>query len=414
LISAVALGTLGGCERRTNAERHSPPKASSAVAARQSAKPPVPAASLREPSPAASPKPRPVEDDRVLGQSLRAAPDAGVDPALGILPGPVSEIGPAAPMTASADGVVFVTKSGEVVVARRKAMKQGGVEPLARDASEFAAFGRGPSLVGDSAYFVRDSRIEARKIGVEAPLRVLADKVQVGSRASALEIEPGKVAVAYLSTPDSEGTSRAMLFYDGSVQPLTPEGAGASSVALLKSGADFIAVSIDGRSGMTPLHARRVGVGKSGLTLQPDQVVWVGASAQVTTEVVVGSDGKKPWAFLAIEKDSTHFGLAELLLPTPHEIDAKVSWLLFENGIDIAPVAAAVLCGRLYVAFVRPQTNEPHPQELVLSEVGTPTAAVVAEARAFIAVSLAGRDQGGLLSFVADRTTLALDLFCRK
>jgi hypothetical protein len=140
----------------------------------------------------------------------------------------------------------------------------------------------------------------------------------------------------------------------------------------------------------------------------------VGASAQVTTEVVVGSDGHRPWAFLAIEKDSTHFGLAELLLPPPSEIDARVSWLLFENGIDIAPVAAAVLCGRLYVAFVRPQTAEPHPQELVLHEVGSSSAAVVAEARAFIAVSLAGRDQGGLLSFVADRATTALDLNCRK
>lgn len=350
----------------------------------------------------------------MLGQSLRAAPDAGVDPALGLLPGALSEIGPAAPMTASAEGVVFVTKSGEVLVARRQARKQGGVEALDRAPIDFAAFGRGPSLSGDSAYFVRETRLEARKIGVESELRVLADKVQVGSRASALEVLPGKVAVAYLSAPDSEGTSRAMLLYQGSRQTITPEGAGATSVALLKSGGELFAVSVDGRSGMTPLHTRRISVGASGLALDPDKVVWVGASAQVTTEVVVGSDGQRPWAFLAIEKDSTHFGLAELLLPPPNEIDARVSWLLFENGIDIAPVAAAVLCGRLYVAFVRPQTNEPHPQELVLSEVGTSSAAVVAEARAFVAVSLSGRDQGGLLAFVADRATLALDLFCRK
>ncbi len=350
----------------------------------------------------------------MLGQGQVAAPDAGIDPALGLLPGALSDVGPPGPMTASAEGVVFITKAGEVVVARRKARKQGGVEPLERATAEFAAFGRGPSLSGDSAYFIRESRLEARKVGVEAPLRVLADKAQVGSRASALEVAPGKVAVAFVSAPDSEGTSRAMLWYDGAVQTITPEGAGASSVALLKSGEEVLAVSIDGRSGMTPLHTRRVEVGKSGLTLDADQVVWVGASAQMTTEVVVGSDGTRPWAFLAIEKDSTHFGLAELLLPPKGTIDARVSWLLFENGIDIAPAAAAVLCGRLYVAFVRPQGSEPHPQELVLSEVGTPTAAVVAEARGFVAVSLASRDQGGLLAYVADRATMALDLNCRK
>jgi hypothetical protein len=350
----------------------------------------------------------------VLGQSLVPAPDAGIDPALGLLPGALSDVGPAAPMAASAEGVVFVTKSGEVLVAPRKARKQGGVEPIERAPTEFAAFGRGPSLSGDEAYFVREGRLEARKVGVEAPLRVLADKAQVGSRASALELAPGKVAVAYLSASDSEGTSRAMLYYDGAHQTITPEGAGASSVALLKSGEEVLAVSIDGRSGMTPLHTRRIEIGKSGLTLDADKVVWVGASAQMTTEVVVGSDGRQPWAFLAIEKDSTHFGLAELLLPSKNAIEARVSWLLFENGIDIAPAAAALLCGRLYVAFVRPQSNEPHPQELVLSEVGTPTTAVVAEARGFVAVSLASRDQGGLLAYVADRATMALDLNCRK
>lgn len=355
-----------------------------------------------------------MEEEELIEDDQASKGDAGLDFAFELEPGELVEVGPPAPTAASAEGVVFVSRSGEVLLARRKPKKLGGVELLLRDRREFAPFGRGPSLVGNHAYFVRENRVEMRPIGGEAPITVLAKQAQTNSRVSALELAPGKVAVAYLSTPDQNGTMRAMLVYDGVTHTLTPEGAGASSVALMKHGDEFFAVSIDGRTGMTPLHVRRFRLGQSGLVLDPDRVVWVGASAQPTTEVVAASDGQRPWALIGIEKNSSRFGLVELILPPPNELDARPSWLLFENGIDVAPVATARLCGRLYVAFARPVTSVPHPQELAIAEVGTSRVAVLAEARTIVAVSLAPHPQGGLLSFVADRATWAIDLVCRR
>jgi hypothetical protein len=142
-------------------------------------------------------------------------------------------------------------------------------------------------------------------------------------------------------------------------------------------------------------------------------VVWVAGSAQPQTEVVAASDGALPWAFLAIEKDVSHFGLAELALPREADGDAQVSWRMYENGIDLSPVAAARVCGRLLVAFVRPLEAKPNaPQELVLSRAGEASGTVVARAGGFAGVSLAAAGKGGLLSYVADRRTWARSIGC--
>jgi hypothetical protein len=165
---------------------------------------------------------------------------------------------------------------------------------------------------------------------------------------------------------------------------------------------------------MTPVHARGLSLDVASPELVPDTVVWVGASAQSLTEIVAASDGSSAWAFLPLEKDSSHFGLVQLVLKNDGKGDAEVEWLLFENGIDLAPVAAAVFCRKLYVAFVRPSTAEPEaPQELVVVEAGGAESWVLAEARGFAAVTLSAVDRGAIVAYVADRRTFAGELSCR-
>jgi hypothetical protein len=188
------------------------------------------------------------------------------------------------------------------------------------------------------------------------------------------------------------------------------DGAGASSVALVRSDAAVLVLSIDGRSAMTPVHARAVRLDQSPPTAGADRVVWVAGSAQSLTEISAGSDGKRVWGFLPIEKDVSHFGMAELGLPADGQGDADVSWRLYENGIDLAPVAAAEICGSLLMVYVRPLEARPHAaQELVLSRPGTNETSVVVSAQGFANVSLAP----GLLVYVADRRTFALPLRCK-
>ncbi len=94
-------------------------------------------------------------------------------------------------------------------------------------------------------------------------------------------------------------------------------------------------------------------------------------------------------------------------------MDSSVAFFEYPNGLDLAPVSPAELCGKAHVAFVRPTTPVPRsPQELVLVRLGTNEAITLANARGFASVSLAGVPGGGLLAYVADGRTWARGIGC--
>jgi hypothetical protein len=164
---------------------------------------------------------------------------------------------------------------------------------------------------------------------------------------------------------------------------------------------------------MTPMHARRIELGPQGPELRPDVVVWVGGPAQPWTETFVGAESGRAWAHVPIERDVTHFGLATVELGAEPHMDSDVTFFDYQNGLDLAPVATAELCGHAHVAYVRPTTAVPHsPTELVLVRLGTRAATIVTTARGFASVSLAGVDGGGVLAYVADGRTWALGFQC--
>jgi len=222
--------------------------------------------------------------------------------------------------------------------------------------------------------------------------------------------------VAYITQPVEKKESLARLrLPDGRKLELTPEGAAASSVSLTVSGGDVIASYIDGRSGMTPVHARRLHL-PSG-TLDPDVVVWVSGATQGMTEIASVSSSSGAWLMLPVERDASHFGLAALAVGRDPQMDPPLRFRTYENGLDRAPIAAAQLCGAPVAVYVRPIEARPgSEQELVLSPLTfdeTASSERLARARGFADVSLFSVPEGAVLAYVADRRTWGRLIRCK-
>jgi hypothetical protein len=331
----------------------------------------------------------------------------------------LNDVGPAAPASAFAQGVVMVTRSDELSIAKleqapskSKKTAASAMEPTRRGIEDFWPVARGPAVSATHAYWVSKGRVVRRPLA-GGDLQVLASDARDGTRVS---VAGSPDAVAYVARPVGTQASRAMLrLDDGKTLELTPEGAGASSVSMAAVGDDLIVSSIDGRSGMTPVHARRYRT-KSG-ALDPDVVVWVAGATQGMTEIgsVGGPTGS--WLFMPVEQDSTRFGLATLALGSEPKMDPPLRFRTYENGLDRAPAAGAVVCGAPIAIYVRPVDARPSAtQELALSELTVAEAAsseVVASARGFADVSLYGIPEGAVLSYVADRRTWARLIRCK-
>jgi hypothetical protein len=331
----------------------------------------------------------------------------------------LNDVGPAAPASAFAAGVVMVTRSDELALSKlqqppSKAKKPvaGAIEPTARSSQEFWPVARGPAVSATHAYWVSKGRVVRRALG-GGELEVLANDARDGTRVA---VAGSPDAVAYITRPVDKQDSRAKLrLADGKFVELTPEGAAASSVSLARLGDDLIAGFIDGRSGMTPVHARRFRT-KTG-ALDPDVVVWVAGATQGMTEIGSTSDASGGWLFMPVEKDSSHFGLATLALGNEVKMDPPLRWRTFENGLDRAPATGGLVCSTAVTAYVRPADARPTSnQELVVSALTLAEAAsseVLATARGFADVSLYPLPEGALLAYVADRRTWARLLRCK-
>lgn len=385
-----------------------------------SAKPVIPSA--RPPAESPEPRPRPAESSAVLPSTSSAPRAAGTGP---FIIDDASDVGPAGPATADESGVVLVDKVGHVALAKKGATPTGSAaskptfSAIDRPRDEFMPFARGPALAGGFAYWVKDENlVRARISGSDAEPEVVAKEARKGARVAAAEARDGTPLVAFITKPDSSGAPHAKLWAGGKLLDLTPEGAGASSVALVRAGSHLMAISLDGRSGMTPLHARLVSREAAGaFTLGPDVVAWVGASAQATTEVFATAVEGDVWAFVPIEQDLTHFGLAQIHLGSEPRLDAPVAFLTYQAGTNSAPVAAGVACGRGAVAFAEPEDAAPKsPQRLMLAALGSnglEPGEVVARGRSFANVSLGAVGPAALLVYTADHRTWARTVRCR-
>lgn len=331
----------------------------------------------------------------------------------------LNDIGPAAPAAAFARGAVLITRDDDLALAKltappskSKKPAPGDFDEIRRGQQDFWPVARGPAVSATHVYWVSKGRVVRRPLA-GGELEVLASDARDGTRVAV--VGPPDV-VAYITQPVGKQDSLARLrLPDGRRLELTPEGAAASSVSLSRVGEDVIAAYIDGRSGMTPVHARKLHM-PSG-TLDPDLVVWVSGATQGMTEItsVGSSDGS--WLMLPVERDASHFGLATLAVDRDPKMDPPLRWRTYENGLDRSPTAAAVLCGVPTTAYVRPADASPTAnQELMLSELTLDMAASseqLATARGFADVSLYPIAEGAVLTYVADRRTWARLIRCK-
>lgn len=335
------------------------------------------------------------------------------------------DVAPAAPSRATAKGVLVINGGNELFLAK--------VGPLSKSSKTVAspvgtipdqkgpfALGRGPTVGGKHAYWITSHFLLRRPLSAPyGPLDTVAKDARVGTRASALTLPDDRALVAYIALPKiKNGPLRAKLWLENdTAQPLllTEPGSSALSVELVEHADQTLALSLEARMGMTALHARRLNPLKR--KLATDRVIWVGGTAQPMTEIRALSSADSLLAFVAIEQDITHFGLAVLDLNDSPKSEPTVHWTTFENGQDPAPVASARICGADLLLFARPSTPSPRaPQELVLATLVDGMLVegpVLSSAKAYYDLSLAALPGGALVSFVADDRTWARTIRCR-
>lgn len=327
--------------------------------------------------------------------------------------GELTDIGPAAPARASADGIYVATKHGELLFARRRG---NGFDSFDAPAEDFSRYGRAPSLSPTHAYWVSPSgsllRADRKRLAVEE----LDRGAHSGTRTAVVTLE-GRDLVAYVKDDGGEAPRAYLYGGPGHLVRLSEDAATATSVTAVVLGKKAHVFSLEGRIGLSSIHRRTVEWQKGKLRVTPDDVPWVGAGSHSLTEV--GSLGSKsPFAFLAMSRDASHFGLVQLPLDEAGGLEGEPFWLPYPNGIDPAPVAADVLCGAAHFVYARPSSPKPRsPQELRITaydrkqeELGE----VLATSRAFNDVSVAARPGGAVLSWTADRRTWAMTIDCPK
>jgi len=291
------------------------------------------------------------------------------------------------------------------------------LEPLDLPADDFAPYARAPAIVGERAYWISEGRLVRRALrGGE--LQVLASDARKRTRVVAAASPQGRAIAAYITQPSADGAAQGKLWIEpDQMLNLTEEGSGTSSIAVAALGNRYLISALDGRSGMTPLHARTLSFEGAQARLGPDVVAWVGASAQATTEVFSTDLSGQAWAFVPIEQDMSHFGLAQLQLGDTPRLDAPVHFLTYPNGTNSAPAAAGKLCDQPVVIYASPETADPKSSQVLLLSVlgpdGLGAADVVAKRGHFSEVSLAPLQNGGLIVYTASKKTWAVTARCR-
>jgi hypothetical protein len=333
------------------------------------------------------------------------------------------DVAPAGPAAAASAGVVLITKDDTVRLAPLSGATSSlrpvptPVAAMDIDPKDLVARARGPAVLNQFAYWISGSRLVRQTIS-GGPLEVLANDARAYTQVAVPGGgEPSQpTAVAYIGTrPNDPGALVARLWLEGrGTQTLSPDGTAANTVTLVRRQSDWLALFLEARTGMSPLHARSVTLESSGAKLGNDFIAWVAGSAQPMTLVRAVSDQKHTWALLPIERDISRFGLARVTVTETSE--PEVTWRDYPNGVDPAPVATAEVCGRPTVLYSRPGSAAPHsPQELHLAAVGPDglgPSTLVGSSRRYSDVSVAALSSGALLVYVADHRTWARRLRC--
>lgn len=240
-------------------------------------------------------------------------------------------------------------------------------------------------------------------------------KARAGTRISAAALGEGHAVVATLDvrrTSEGETMQAFVTLDDKEPVRLSDDGAGATSVRLLARGGSAVAVYMDARAAMLPVHARTVSLRGDALGLASDAVVFIGGPPERGIDFTLAGGGKSLFALVPMPKESATFGMATIAIEDPPKDDVGASWSLYPNGLDPAPIAATTRAsdtGATWVARVRPKeaaVGSPRVLELgKLDGAGAFTAVgTVAEGRTVAHVAIAQDAHGAIWVVYGDRS----------
>lgn len=243
--------------------------------------------------------------------------------------------------------------------------------PPSGDATTAGGYAVPCAVAGDSV-FCPDHTGAVHRAARDGSGDLIVASSRSGSHVAAALAGGTHPTLSYLSSrKTSEGwVSEAWIEVDDEAPVrLSEDGSGATGITLVPRGQSLLAMSIDSRAALTAMHARPVTLEGGHVRLGEDAVVFVGGPGDRRTAgtAVVPASGPA-WALLPIAKDIGSFGLAIVRIEDPPRVDEPVSWSMYPNGLDPAPVVAAASGATSWVARVLPA--DPSPASARVLEVG--------------------------------------------
>jgi hypothetical protein len=189
-------------------------------------------------------------------------------------------------------------------------------------------------------------------------------KSRAGTRIAAASLGQDHSAVAFLDmrrTTEGDMLQAFIALDERDPVRLSEDGAGATTLRFLQRGDRPVAVYLDTRTAMVPVHARPVWLDGGNLALGDDAVVFVGGPPERGIDLTVASAGPKGFALVPMPRETADFGMAALPIEDPPNEPVPAVWSRYPNGLDPAPIAAvAAHDGKsAFVARVRPRHQEP-------------------------------------------------------
>ena len=252
-----------------------------------------------------------------------------------------------------------------------------------------------------SSLFCLDRSGALHRSGPDGEGAAVVAQARAGSPVAATSFAGGHLVYAFLADRKTTEGATTLAFAavdDGPPLTLSEDGSGATFVTLASRGEDALAMYIDARRVLTPVHARVLRFdGK--LSLGPDAVLFVGRCTDGRTAGAIarGASGHE-LVLLPIDRDERSFGLAAIRVEEQPRDDAAATWSTYPATPDRPAIAATQGAWPIRVLRVRPVDAQPRAK--VVLELGEVDAAGVFKALCPVAEGTAFSD----LAMLVDRT----------
>jgi hypothetical protein len=186
-------------------------------------------------------------------------------------------------------------------------------------------------------------------------------KGRQSTRVSAAMLDKHTVAAYLDEKQTSEGrTLQAWVVLDeGEPVRMSDEGSGATFVEVVAHGSSVIAMYLDARAAMVPIHERTITLKNGALNLGKDVVVAVGGAPERGVSGDIATSPLHAFFLIPMPEDALSFGMAVIKLSEPPKDDEKMTFSRYPNGLDPAPIVATTGTAPIRIARVRPLDKAP-------------------------------------------------------